>query len=75
MSIEIFDVFNKTSFLNINRISKFLHEHLADFKSKKHLISKSLRYATKEISGLGGYTSKMKEMMNLLVLLLLTKLT
>ena len=39
MTIEIFDAFNRMSFLNINRITKFLHEHLEDCKDPKMLLA------------------------------------
>lgn len=61
MTIEIFDAFNRMSFLNINRITKFLHEHLEDCKEPKNAIYKSLLYAAKEIPSLGGYAFVMKK--------------
>ncbi|WP_299013732.1 GNAT family N-acetyltransferase [uncultured Polaribacter sp.] len=61
MTIEIFDAFNRMSFLNINRITNFLHEHLEDCKDPKKAILNSLNYAAKEITSLGGYTFVMKK--------------
>jgi GNAT superfamily N-acetyltransferase len=49
------------SFLNINRITKFLHQHLEDSEDSKSAIRKSLMYAAKEIPSLGGYVFVMEE--------------
>ncbi len=60
MTIEIFDAFNRMSFLNITRITNFLHEHLEDSRDSKNAIRKSLKYAAKEITSLGGYAFVIK---------------
>ncbi|WP_051605758.1 GNAT family N-acetyltransferase [Polaribacter sp. Hel_I_88] len=61
MTIEIFDAFNRMSFLNITRITNFLYEHLEDCKDPKNVIRTSLKYAAKEITSLGGYAFVMKK--------------
>ena len=60
MTIEIFDAFNRMSFLHINRITNFLHEHLEENRDSKNAIQKSLKYAAKEITSLGGYAFVIK---------------
>ena len=55
MIIKTFDAFNRMSFLTINRITKFLHQHLEDCNDDKSAIRQSLLYAAKEVPGLGGY--------------------
>ncbi len=56
MTIKTFDAFNRMSFLTINRITKFLHQHIEDPEENKSAIRQSLLYAAKEIPGLGGFT-------------------
>lgn len=61
MKIKIFDAFHRMSFLTINRITKFLEQHLEDCNDNKNAIRQSLLYAAKEIPSLGGYTFIAKE--------------
>ena len=61
MMIKTFDAFTRMSYLNINEISKFLHEHLEDPKEDKSAIRKSLLYAAKETSNIGGYAFVIEE--------------
>jgi ribosomal-protein-alanine N-acetyltransferase len=61
MTINTFDAFNRMSFLTINRITNFLHQHLKDCKDDKTAIRQSLLYAAKEIPSLGGFTFTAKE--------------
>lgn len=61
MMIKTFDAFTRMSYLNINEISKFLHEHLEDSKEDKSAIRKSLLYAAKETSNIGGYAFVIEE--------------
>jgi ribosomal protein S18 acetylase RimI-like enzyme len=49
------------SFLNINRITKFLHQHLENSDDSLSAIRKSLLYSAKEIPSLGGYVFVMEE--------------
>ncbi|WP_197482074.1 GNAT family N-acetyltransferase [Polaribacter atrinae] len=49
------------SYININKISKFLNEHLEDCKEEKGAIRKSLLYAAKETSNIGGYAFVIEE--------------
>ncbi|KJD31336.1 hypothetical protein PK35_14570 [Tamlana nanhaiensis] len=55
MTIKTFDAFSKLSFNNINRLTNFLYTYSGDFRDTRRAIKKSILYATKEISGLGGY--------------------
>lgn len=55
MIITTFDAYTRLSFLNIDKITNFLDQHLDKRKDDKSAIRKSLLYAAKEISGLGGY--------------------
>ncbi len=61
MIIKTFDSFTRMSYLNINKILKFLHEHLEGCKNEKSAIRKSLLYAAKETSSLGGYAFIIEE--------------
>ncbi|QXP64189.1 MULTISPECIES: GNAT family N-acetyltransferase [unclassified Polaribacter] len=62
MMIKTFDAFTRMSYININKISKFLHKHLEDdCKEDKSAIRKSLLYAAKETSNLGGYAFVIEE--------------
>lgn len=61
MHIKTFDAFTRMSFLNINRITNFLHKHLEDSDESANAIRKSLLYSAKEIPGLGGYVFVMEE--------------
>lgn len=55
MTINSFDSFSRLSIIDINRITKFLFEYSDDVRDTKSAIRKSILYAAKEISGLGGY--------------------
>ncbi|MCB4799939.1 GNAT family N-acetyltransferase [Neotamlana laminarinivorans] len=55
MTIKTFDAFSRLSFNDINRIAHFLYTYSGEFRDTKRAIKKSILYATKEISGLGGY--------------------
>lgn len=61
MIIKTFDAFTRMSFLNINRITKFLHQHLENSDDTASAIRKSLLYSAKEIPSLGGYVFVMEE--------------
>lgn len=61
MIIKTYDAFTRLSFLNINRITNFLHQQVADTDDDKSAIRKSLLYAAKEIPSLGGYAFVMEE--------------
>jgi ribosomal-protein-alanine N-acetyltransferase len=61
MIIKTFDAFTRISFLNINKITKFLHQYLEDFDDAASAARKSLLYAAKEIPSLGGYIFVMEE--------------
>jgi len=54
MTIKTFDAFSRLSMLDINRITQFLFEHSGKYRDSKSAIKKSIRYAAKEIPGLGG---------------------
>ena len=55
MTIKTFDAFSRLSIIDINRITKFLHEHSGTFKDTRSAIQKAVMYAAKELPGLGGY--------------------
>ena len=55
MTIKTFDAYSRLTFIDINRLTNFIYEHSGEFRYSKNAIRKSLRYAAKEISGLGGY--------------------
>lgn len=55
MAIKTFDAFTRLSINDINRIANFLYTYSGDFRDPKSAIKKSILYAAKEISGLGGY--------------------
>lgn len=55
MNIQIYDASSKLSIMDVKRITNFLHEHANHPKDSKSAIRKSLLYAIKEISGLGGF--------------------
>lgn len=60
MIIKTFDAFSRLSILDINRITEFLFDHSGDYRDSKSAIRKSIRYAAKEIPGLGGYVFVME---------------
>lgn len=55
MIIKTFDAFTRLSTNDINRITNFLFEYSEESRNTKSAIRKSVLYAAKEISGLGGY--------------------
>jgi GNAT superfamily N-acetyltransferase len=55
MAIKTFDAFTRLSINDINRITNFLYTYSGAFRDSKNAIRKSILYAAKEISGLGGY--------------------
>lgn len=61
MTIKTYDGFSRLSFLNINRITNFIHQHLEDEADEVSTIRKSLLFAAKEIPSLGGYAFVMEE--------------
>lgn len=73
MIIKTFDAFTRMSFLNINKITNFLHEHLKESKDHKSAIRKSLLYAAKEIPSLGGYAFIMEEQDKIVGALIINK--
>ena len=73
MIIKTFDSFTRMSYLNINKISKFLHEHLEGCKNEKSAIRKSLLYAAKETSILGGYAFIIEEKDNIIGAIIINK--
>ena len=73
MMIKTFDAFTRMSYININKISNFLHEHLEGCKEDKSAIRKSLLYAAKETSNLGGYTFLLEEKENIIGAIVINK--
>ena len=73
MIIKTFDSFTRMSYININKISKFLYEHLEDCKNEKDAIRKSLLYAAKETSSLGGYAFIIEEKDNIIGAIIINK--
>ncbi|SFD37464.1 GNAT family N-acetyltransferase [Algibacter pectinivorans] len=61
MTIKTYDAFTRLSFMDINRITNFIHENAGEFKDSKSAITKAIKYAAKEIPGLGGYVFIMQE--------------
>lgn len=61
MTIKNFDAFSRLSIIDINRITNFLFEYLGETRDTKSAIRKSILYAAKEISGLGGYVFVMEQ--------------
>lgn len=55
MILKTYDAFTRLSTLNAMRLTDFLYEHLDEYATSKKAIYKAIQYATKEISGLGGY--------------------
>ncbi|WP_111309084.1 GNAT family N-acetyltransferase [Confluentibacter sediminis] len=55
MNIQTFDASSKLSIMDIKRVTNFLYEHSGTPRDSKSAIKKSLLYAIKEISGLGGF--------------------
>lgn len=60
MIIKTFDAFSRLSIIDINRITNFLFEYSGAFRDSKSAIKKSILYAAKEISGLGGFVFVME---------------
>ena len=71
--IKTFDSFTRMSYININKISNFLHEHLEGCKNEKGAIRKSLLYAAKETSNLGGYAFIIEEKENIIGAIVVNK--
>jgi ribosomal protein S18 acetylase RimI-like enzyme len=61
MIIKTFDAFTRMSFITIDRITNFLHQHLDNCEDDKSAIRQALLYAAKEITSLGGYTFILEE--------------
>ncbi|AUC83956.1 GNAT family N-acetyltransferase [Polaribacter sp. ALD11] len=61
MVITTFDAYTRLSFLNIDKITNFIHQHLEKNRDDKSAIRKSLLYAAKEIPSLGGYAFVMEK--------------
>ncbi|XMO86840.1 GNAT family N-acetyltransferase [Algibacter sp. AS12] len=61
MTIKTYDAFTRLSFMDINRITNFIHDNSGDFKDSKSAIEKAIKYAAKEIPGLGGYVFIMQK--------------
>jgi len=66
MTIKTFDAYSRLSFIDINRITNFLFEHSGEFRDSKSAIKKAVRYAAKEISGMGGYVFVIENYHNIL---------
>jgi GNAT superfamily N-acetyltransferase len=74
MIIKTFDAYSRLSTMEISRITNFLYEHSGEFRDKKRAIRKSISYASKEISGLGGYVFVMEHQNNILGALVVNKI-
>lgn len=61
MDTTTFYAYKRLSFLYINKIIIFLHQHLENSEGNKSALKKSLLYAAKEIPSLGGYAFVMEE--------------
>ncbi|MEP3836810.1 MAG: GNAT family N-acetyltransferase [Algibacter sp.] len=61
MTIKTYDAFSRLSFMDINRITNFIYEYSGAFKDSKSAIQKAIKYAAKEIPGLGGYVFTMQK--------------
>lgn len=55
MIIKTFDAFSRLSIIEINKVTNFISDSYTRFRETKTAIRKSILYATKEISGLGGF--------------------
>jgi hypothetical protein len=55
MTIRTFDAYSRLSIIDINRLTNFIYEHSGPYRDTKSAIKKSLLYANKDISGLGGF--------------------
>lgn len=73
MIIKTFDAYSKLSFLDINRLTNFLHDNSGAFRDGKSAIKKALLYAIKEIPGLGGYVFVMEQQKEVLGTLVINK--
>ncbi|KJD32781.1 hypothetical protein PW52_14980 [Tamlana sedimentorum] len=73
MTIKTFDAFSKLSFNNINRLTNFLYVHSGEFRDTKRAIKKSILYATKEISGLGGYVFVLEKANEIIAAIVINK--
>ena len=73
MTIKTFDAYSKLTFMDISRITKFIHAYSGAFRDSKSAIKKSLLYAIKEIPGLGGYVFVLEEKKEVLGALVINK--
>ncbi|WP_372937315.1 GNAT family N-acetyltransferase [Seonamhaeicola sp.] len=61
MIIKTFDAFSRLSIIDINSITNFIYDNSGIFKDSKSAILKSIKYAAKELPGLGGYVFVMED--------------
>jgi len=73
MIIKTFDAYSKLSIIGINSLTNFLYENSGDFRDSKSAIKKSLLFAIKEISGLGGYIFVLEDKDEILGVLVINK--
>src|SRR5690606_9943068 len=73
MTIKTFDAYSKLSIMDIKHITSFLYENSVKFRDSKSVIKKSLLYAIKEISGLGGYVFTLENQKEVLGVLVINK--
>lgn len=60
LSFTTYDAFNRITPLEIEKVAKFLHQHLEQYGDNERAITKAINYAAKERTGLGGYVFVMK---------------
>lgn len=73
MTIKTFDAYSRLSIIDINRITNFLYDHSGEFRDSKSAIKKALKYAIKEISGLGGFVFVIENHKDILGVLVINK--
>ncbi len=60
LSFTTYDAFNRITPLEIEKVAKFLYQHLEQYGDNERAITKAINYAAKERTGLGGYVFVMK---------------
>ncbi|WP_369049499.1 GNAT family N-acetyltransferase [Tenacibaculum sp. UWU-22] len=55
MNFTTYDAFNRITPLEMSRVTNFLYTNLEQYGDAKSAIQKSIAYAAKERTGLGGY--------------------
>jgi [ribosomal protein S18]-alanine N-acetyltransferase len=61
MKFKTFDAFTRISHLQASQVVNFLHTHLEEYGDEKSAILKSIDYASKQRSGLGGYVFTLED--------------